>query len=69
MKHGKQSWRPIAWSFAIDVLTWFLVFLKLIGGQKLRTIERRDLRSRVRMSMLKYLLRDPIFETYTLVWI
>lgn len=69
MKYGKQSWRPIAWSFSIDVLTWFLVFLKLIGSSKLRTIERRDLRQRVRMSMLKYLLRDPIFEQYTLVWI
>ena len=69
MKHGKSSWRPIAFSFAIDVLTWFLIFLKLIGAQKLRTIERRDLRNRVKISMLKYLLRDPIFEQYTLVYL
>ena len=66
MKYGKKSWTPIKVSFAMDVSIIFLVFLKLIGATKLRTIERRDLTWRNSMSLLKYLLRDPIFETFTL---
>ena len=50
----------------MDLLIIFLVFLKLIGAQKLRTIERRDLTKRNYLSLLKYLLRDPIFESFTL---
>lgn len=66
MKHGKTSWVPIQISLALDLLIIFLVFLKLIGAQKLRTIERRDLTRRNIISLLKYFLRDPLFETFTL---
>ena len=66
MKHGKKSWFPIQISLMMDLLIIFLVFLKLIGAQKLRTIERRDLTKRNYLSLLKYLLRDPIFEQFTL---
>lgn len=66
MKHGKKSWVPIQVSLAMDLLIIFLVFLKLIGAQKLRTIERRDLTRRNIMSLVKYLIRDPIYETFTL---
>ena len=65
-KHGKRSWYPIWISLAIDLFIIFLVFLKLIGPQKLRTIERRDLTRRNIISLLKYLLRDPIFDNFTL---
>ena len=66
MKHGKKSWIPIKISFAMDIIIIFLVFLKLIGAQKLRSIERRDLTRRNITSLLKYLIRDPIFENFTL---
>jgi len=66
MKHGKKSWIPIKVSLAIDIVIIFLVFLKLIGSQKLRSIERRDLTRRNITSLLKYLLRDPIFESFTI---
>ena len=66
MKNGRHSWFPIKVSLALDGLTILMVVLKLVGKQKLRTIERRDLTSRNWMSLLKYLLRDPIFETFTL---
>lgn len=66
MKHGKKSWIPIQISLAMDLLIIFLVFLKLIGAQKLRTIERRDLTRRNIISLLKYLIRDPIYENFTL---
>jgi len=66
MKHGRKSWIPIQVSFAMDLLIIFLVFLKLIGSEKLRTIERRDLTRRNYMSLLKYLIRDPIFDQFTL---
>ena len=66
MKYGKKSWIPLQVSLSIDVMIIFLVFLKLIGAQKLRTIERRDLNRKNLMSLLKYLLRDPLFETFTL---
>ena len=66
MKHGKKSWIPVKVSFAIDLVIIFLVFLKLIGSEKLRSIERRDLTRRNIYSLLKYLLRDPIYETFTL---
>ena len=42
-KHGKKSWYPMLVSLAMDCVITFLVFLKLIGTQKLRSIERRDL--------------------------
>ena len=66
MKHGKKSWYPVQVSLAMDLLIIFLVFLKLIGAQKLRTIERRDLTRRNVVSLLKYFIRDPIFENFTL---
>ena len=66
MKHGKKSWVPIQVSLAMDLLIIFLVFLKLIGAQKLRTIERRDLTRRNIVSLLKYFIRDPIYENFTL---
>ena len=66
MKHGKKSWVPIQISLAMDLLIIFLVFLKLIGAEKLRTIERRDLTRRNITSLLKYLIRDPIYENFTL---
>lgn len=66
MKHGKKSWYPIQVSLSMDLLIIFLVFLKLIGAQKLRTIERRDLTRRNVISLLKYFIRDPIFENFTL---
>ena len=65
-KYGKKSWVPIQVSLFMDLLVIFLVFLKLIGATKLRTIERRDLTRRNGISLLKYLLRDPIFENFTL---
>ena len=66
MKHGKKSWYPVQVSLVMDLLIIFLVFLKLIGAQKLRTIERRDLTRRNVVSLLKYFIRDPIFENFTL---
>lgn len=66
MLHGKKSWIPIKVSLAIDLLVILLVFFKLIGAEKLRSIERRDLTRRNIISLLKYLIRDPIFETFTL---
>jgi hypothetical protein len=50
----------------MDLLIIFLVFLKLIGAEKLRSIERRDLTRRNIMSLLKYLIKDPIYERFTL---
>lgn len=69
MKHGKGSWVPFNVSLAMDVLIIFLVFLKLIGMQKLRTIEKRDLSRRSMWSLLKYLIRDPVYENFTLPFI
>lgn len=66
MKHGKKSWVPIQVSFALDLLIILLVVLRLLGSEKLRHIERRDMNSRNITSLAKYLIRDPIFENYTL---
>ena len=57
---------PIWISLAIDVLVILLVFLRLGSSEKLRHIERRDLTKRNTMSLMKYLIRDPVFESYTL---
>ena len=65
MKHGKKSWVPIYLTLAIDTFIAFLTFLKLIGAQKLKTIERNDIRRKYLLSLLKYFLRDPIFDTFT----
>ena len=67
MKHGRKSWTPIWISLALDILIILLVFLRLSSSEKLRHIERRDLTKRNIMSLMKYLIRDPIFENYTLV--
>ena len=65
MKHGKKSWVPIYLTLALDTFIAFLTFLKLIGAQKLKTIERNDIRKKYILSLLKYFLRDPIFDTFT----
>ena len=66
MRHGRGSWVPFNVSLGIDLLIIFLVFLKLVGMQKLRTIEKRDLSRRSMWSLLKYLIRDPVYEAFTL---
>ena len=66
IKYGKKSWTPVQVSLAIDAFTAFLVGLRLIGSQKLRSIEKRDLIQRCRLNFLKYLIRDPIFSEFTL---
>ena len=66
MKHGKKSWVPLQVSLAMDALTIFLVGFKLFGAEKLRNIERRDLVRRSIWSLVKYLIRDPIYESFTL---
>lgn len=67
MRHGKRSWIPIQVSLAIDLFIICLVAIRLLGSEKLRHIERRDLAWRNYMALAKYLIRDPIFENYTLV--
>ena len=69
MKRGRGSWVPFTVSLAMDLVIIFLVFLKLVGMQKLRTIEKRDLTRRSMWSLLKYLIRDPFYENYTLPFI
>mmetsp|Transcript_27315 Transcript_27315/g.41537 ORF Transcript_27315/g.41537 Transcript_27315/m.41537 type:complete len:101 (+) Transcript_27315:850-1152(+) len=66
MKDGKQAWRPIYVSLAFDILIGILTELKLYRSKKLRSIERRDLAGRLKSNFMKYLLRDPIFEKFTL---
>ena len=43
---GKNSWTPFKVSLAIDLLIVFLVCLRLISAEKLRTIERNELTNR-----------------------
>lgn len=50
----------------IDLYVIVLVFGKLMGGEKLRTIEKRDLFKRCLVSLVKYLIRDPIYDQFTL---
>ena len=69
MKNGRQSWLPFQVSLAMDLLIIVLVFLKLIGAERLRTIEKRDLTRRSMWSLLKYLIRDPVYEGFTLPFI
>ena len=45
-KKGKHSWTPFKVSLAIDLLIVFLVCLRLISAEKLRTIERNELTNR-----------------------
>jgi hypothetical protein len=35
------------------------------GCYRLRSIEKRELHKRIRITLLKYLIRDPIFEQFT----
>ena len=65
MKHGKKSWVPIYLTLALDSFIAFLTFLKLIGAQKLKTIERNDMKRKFMLGLVKYFLRDPIFEKFT----
>lgn len=65
MRHGKKSWIPIQVSLAIDIFSTCLVLIKLFGKDKMEKIGRRDMKMRMYMAMAKYLLRDPIYESYT----
>ena len=66
MKHGNHSWLPIQASFAMDIVIIGLVLLKLQNNDKLRSIERKDLTNRSFWALVLYLLRDPIYENFTL---
>ena len=67
MRHGKRSWVPIWISLGMDIFVILLVLYRLSKQDNLRHIERRDLTRRNMMSLAKYLIRDPVFENYTLV--
>jgi len=74
MKYGRRSFKPIKIALVIDAVSIGISMLRLIRSanskdkkHKLRTIEKKEIMRRIWEALLKYLVRDPIFESYTKV--
>ena len=71
LKHGQQSYKPIKISFMMDLVASLVSLLRLVKasqnvkGSRLRESEKREIMRRIWSNMVKYLVRDPIFENFT----
>eukprot|EP00347_Sterkiella_histriomuscorum_P018838 403343978 len=82
-QYGRKSYTPIKICAIIDALAIMVSLHRLSKSQppsqsqngsqkierkdKLRSIEKQQLLKRIRETLIKYLIRDPIFENYTKV--
>ena len=74
-KHGRMSYYPIKVCLVLDLIAISISFRRLsakeasVGSDgrkhRLKSVERRELARRIRDTILKYFLRDPIFEVFT----
>lgn len=73
-KHGRMSYEPLKICVLIDVIAISLSLKRLSEGtkigpdgkkRKLKSVEKQEILRRIRTSLLKYLLRDPIFTVFT----
>lgn len=71
MQYGRQSYTPIKISLVMDLITIYLLIQKLQrsgkkeGEQSLKSVERREIMRRIWEILIKYLIRDPIFDKFT----
>ena len=65
LRHGHKSWVPIQVSLAIDLVSVGLVLLRLFGSEKIEKFGWREVKMRHYAAFSKYLLRSPLFESYT----
>lgn len=72
-KYGRKSSYPLKISFILDLIAMVTSVHRLIKNssddspkqRKLRKMEKRTLMRRIWYSMLKYLIREPIYSKYT----
>jgi hypothetical protein len=74
MKYGRRSFKPIKIALVLDIVSIGISLIRLIRSanskdkkHKLRTIEKKEIMRRIWETLIKYLVRDPIFESYTKV--
>ncbi|CDW78719.1 UNKNOWN [Stylonychia lemnae] len=80
IQYGRKDYMPIKIIFAMDMIAILISLKRLSQSQssgldesdqlssrrnKLKSVERRELVRRIRETLLKYLIRDPIFEGVT----
>ncbi len=76
MKFGRKSYIPIKISFALDVIHILISAVRLVRSNQyenknskkshfiLSVVEKNEIMKRIRASILKYIVRDPIFTDY-----
>lgn len=76
MKLGKKSYTPIKVALVLDILSIVVSTIRLNRSsntvdkkQRLRSVEKKEIMRRIWETLLKYLVRDPIFDTYTKVFL
>ena len=72
MKYGRKSYTPVKVAFIIDMVSivFSIIRFKKSGGsgkenKRLRSLEKQFIIRRIWEALLKYLIRDPIFEEFT----
>ena len=78
MIHGRKSYVPIKTALYLDITAILLSIYRLYksanskkkgpAGERLSRIERQQIVKRIYEALLKYLIRDPIFDAYTKVY-
>jgi len=64
-KWGRKSYFPIKVALLVDLAAAVITFVRLNKGDRLKKVEREQMKKRVLYAFLKFLLRDPIFGEYT----
>ena len=70
LKCGRRSYQPLKIALALDSVMLLTTMARLVRdekkhGKKLKNLERRYMVRRVWLAVLKYAMRDPLFERYT----
>lgn len=65
-KHGRESTVPLKVSLGLDLIIAVIGLWRLQGSQ-LKQFEKNEIKQRIQMAFLKYLIRQPVFETHTKV--
>jgi len=80
-KFGRKNYKPIQFCLILDTIAIFASLyrlnkassmefkqsrgLKSSKQQRLRSFEKAELQKRIKDMLLKYLIRDPIYENFT----
>lgn len=65
MTHGRKSFAPIKIALILDLIAVLCAMKRLSTDDKLKKNEKDLIQSRIMRELFKYIVRDPIYASYT----